>query len=181
MTKLQELREAFSEKRTHEQEANQLASSIASGIANGFREYLGLPKSWQDFDGRLRSYVQYYLYDENGSETVDASNSLKIQDALLISYENEIRFKMGIIFDDHEGAFPKQLFTFNVRSSLYGKILTINFSEFGSISCSIPEGQEWYDFTPAHDKLHSILIDNFKMRIGDKQKQKYIGFQITNV
>lgn len=174
MARIDEIRQAILAKEQHEDEVRRWGANVAIQLGEGFREYLGLPSSYQTIDGLSKPYLEYFKVDPD-SEEID-TKAAHIFDALLISYDGLTQFGLGTVLDRGERVFPKTRYLFLVEFRKVRQSLEVSIGRRPVVACQPIDNPVGFDLTPAFEVLFNIIMERLSSRVGDDRQQKQVGF-----
>lgn len=179
MTKIEEIREALLKREEHEREFIAWAVTVAQTIGDGFREYVGLPITYDDIgENKKKRYISYCAVDEE-TRTVHPE-TVHIRQAVDISMDDSFFFGLGVAIDRAENSFPKMRFLFFVRCTKEPTHLLVQFGDRETVPCPKDESTAGYNIEIVHAAMFDMFMKYFNARIGDHSGRQKIGFSTVN-
>ena len=170
MNRLKILREAYSSKEDAIHKYVNENGQIALSIGNGFRNYVGLPITFQTHNGP-EGYIRWFKIDENEEvEKVD------FFDRAVTSFsDGTFNFAFAVALERSEDSFPKNFQVLRVFCARSEGRLRVKVSERDIEVTDWTNGD--FDPRPVHDMIFSILLDHLAKRPGAGAKRE-VGFSI---
>ena len=179
MPKIDELREAYISYLDNNDRMIAENIRFAEVMVHGFREYLGLPASFEqpvDHGVEMKPYILWFKFDDTNDDGPMTEVNF-LPDAMTHFRDGSFHFGFALVLDKKENTFPKSSFSIRVACSREGNEVHVRFLGGEDTTVSF-DGTEVANATHLHQTLFNIFKNVLENPAGEQAQR--IGFAINN-